>query len=1666
MNPRAGLQSKATFVLNRYLTEAITACVVYLFSGTATSWNTAVSNFHLGLRDNNYNCFRNSTLPSVVVVIRVYALWDGRKSVARILTAAFTVCISGATILGIFASIQFQRSTDYFEPLHVCMFGDKPKVVIATLGVMSLFDFFLVLLVVCNSMDRPRTKHAEIVSGLQQDGAGLFLTAEIILAVTTVLAFCTIINTRLHMRLEGIALSTSWPKGGVIMMGDMHCPLQSTSQSPGTADVIFSCQPRVSPSDTIKTLFGAAWVDFAEKTSGENGVLDVSENLRLRLETKSARAWITTLPNPHTRRKYIPPLRAFPSSSLFIAWATMKRLFHRISSHNLKHSAQQSDSTDHDTHPLPPLPTATTLTTTVMVTAEEKMWRTVNDSNGNVPKSEKFLNKMVDEAITASNASNNVVATIKTIAANEEVQQIGKAILSGVPALMNALEGLSKVHPFAAAAFLPFQFAYKQAMKQHDNEKYDAFFSCASGSGAYLAGRTRMSLFEAIKDVMLVIVEMKGVDVKQDDKRVMPDGQPLVTRLSALGQQMKKDIEGCYNALDAMSKQSFVVKFCKAGGWSNTLASFKVTFKTRREELHFALTLNTATTIQDMSVMLKEMHASFAKEFQASKTPQDRIIDAFFKANGGEEAVMADDAKLKKLMALQGELTVTHTIQSAYAAGSKKRPGESGAQNTDMVALRKEYRAAVESVIQENMEGFVKRMDLSLHLLGEDLKKDIHREGDRIINFLNGGPYLRLTDKIMRQVWKDQGWRGSVKTRSLVLALRDYMVERAAHAESGSLTASPASPVVQERDDVQDPETAMGVPLPDEWILDYLQVKRLRCLQRRISSFGVCVDDLLVDYLEVLDPDASGFSTIAEVNAFTESRQDGWSLPRWISYWAIGWQIYATRYCTEIDEIFTQMLLLRDQVAARMPGNKRYINNYIEETWPIVVGLTSGLERFEGTEWLANQFKDYVDAQEASFQSSLARIHYDIDTPDTVNEILRGEPIERSIFIILAVILRRHLAKMHLCLTSDMNEEELFDDRVTVKFVIEAAWLRYNDLLEFYKHQQVIDMKQSFDWFSCGLFKSLVVDMLLLADYFAWNDWTSEAHYRKTEIISYSAEPTIREVKDKDLTGILIHDDSISFLSMEPDHPTKGHFQSLQQPTAAPTSGVKPSTIEDILSGVWYGFHVDDGDPYTGMFHVKISASMQPGRTELVIEGQASSFGPIPTIVPIEGNATPTTDGKFKVELQQEGYTYHGTFDLDLLTISGRCEAASNDYDGKFILKKTPVASVMCHRPLFPRRLTARELWKFAYDAVIGDLHRRKPSIMYLYTRMKMVKRCLELLHSNDRPGEPLELSGLKKAFTVQEYFEIRLLADWYDRVADVQPILCLQCESPLGPGYNVEFDADEDCVSCATLPDREDLPTPHLPTHLRLKTRDMLLVTDYPSVKKRAMDCVLFATQSFSRAKATARPDAALDGGKSLLQITDSVTVSINATIEAHSQTLPTPPPLVASDDSAESDGSADGSASDDSDSTESEEEYITLNCLICHQRVSTPCWYCVDCSQKDAFVCVACETTVDDLFPWDFLSRYRKEVDYRPESSESRKPLILNSSAHSVLHVLIRFTNEEGATPKGNSVDLSLGPRDMALREIEQRLLSRMDHQDKAELEQRLSRIEALLQALVKDR
>jgi hypothetical protein len=118
-----------------------------------------------------------------------------------------------------------------------------------------------------------------------------------------------------------------------------------------------------------------------------------------------------------------------------------------------------------------------------------------------------------------------------------------------------------------------------------------------------------------------------------------------------------------------------------------------------------------------------------------------------------------------------------------------------------------------------------------------------------------------------------------------------------------------------------------------------------------------------------------------------------------VSWWAIGWQIFATKYVLEIEDIFHQMSLLRDKIGITMPGNKNYVDTYIEGVWSLVTSLTSAIERNDTVpQWLVDKYEAYSKSAEEKIKGRLDKIQYDIDTTDTVHLVVGGDHIERVRF--------------------------------------------------------------------------------------------------------------------------------------------------------------------------------------------------------------------------------------------------------------------------------------------------------------------------------------------------------------------------------------------------------------------------------------------------------------------------------------------------------------------------------------------------------------------------------------------------------------------------------------------------------------------------------------------
>jgi hypothetical protein len=83
-----------------------------------------------------------------------------------------------------------------------------------------------------------------------------------------------------------------------------------------------------------------------------------------------------------------------------------------------------------------------------------------------------------------------------------------------------------------------------------------------------------------------------------------------------------------------------------------------------------------------------------------------------------------------------------------------------------------------------------------------------------------------------------------------------------------------------------------------------------------------------------------------------------------------------------------------------MPGNKLYVNSYIQGVWSLVTAMTSAIERYDGAPpWLVEKYGDYNTILEDKIADRLDKIQYDIDTIETVHLVVGGDHIEKVCLI-------------------------------------------------------------------------------------------------------------------------------------------------------------------------------------------------------------------------------------------------------------------------------------------------------------------------------------------------------------------------------------------------------------------------------------------------------------------------------------------------------------------------------------------------------------------------------------------------------------------------------------------------------------------------------------------
>ncbi|KAF8529739.1 hypothetical protein BU17DRAFT_79839 [Hysterangium stoloniferum] len=236
----------------------------------------------------------------------------------------------------------------------------------------------------------------------------------------------------------------------------------------------------------------------------------------------------------------------------------------------------------------------------------------------------------------------------------------------------------------------------------------------------------------------------------------------------------------------------------------------------------------------------------------------------------------------------------------------------------------------------------------------------------------------------------------------------------------------------------------------DEWVLAYINPLRLQLISK------------------VFDDDASGFITLAEVNAFTTSRPLGWSLPHWIAYWAVGWHMTLTEYSSKIRELIGKMFAILPNIKSE---NLSFVNDYLGKVCQRVTTLQASVNFSYRNEVLQARFQSYVDAEEERLRKNLQEVAYDIDAMNTLVLVTGPGQIEKYIFPILYLLLKQHFEIFRVCQNRIIHHDELeWDVADSIEWVFDSVAEHCNILQAMFK-QQKLDEKHQFRVFTYGIFE-------------------------------------------------------------------------------------------------------------------------------------------------------------------------------------------------------------------------------------------------------------------------------------------------------------------------------------------------------------------------------------------------------------------------------------------------------------------------------------------------------------------------------------------------------------------------------------------------------------------
>ncbi|KAF8477646.1 hypothetical protein DFH94DRAFT_671862 [Russula ochroleuca] len=1039
-----------------------------------------------------------------------------------------------------------------------------------------------------------------------------------------------------------------------------------------------------------------------------------------------------------------------------------------------------------------------------------------------------------------------------------------------MPVLMNALDELKAVHPFIGVVVLAFKTVYTLEQKRRDNDK------------------KIISLYVGMKDMMGALLLLKDVE---NDKVIAPDGTMIEDRLKSLIERTADDIKVCSNVCDAYMKKRLLAKVLLSSLWDMKLLDFVELFATRRREFEFELTMHTSKGVDKANVKL-DVIGNATKElneqmdvmkalFEQLVSPEQKVLSDLVNAKGGMKVLRNSDKMLLDL-----EKTASKSSSSPSVEGDRTRQVKPGDADLEVGNLREDILEDPNAAAEKNWMVFSRKFEAQKNQIIDELTLVVQRESDRVVRELKGKAHERIRDRSIHELWVEMGWRGNVKARHFVLALRDHYLEKLASETNGILGMGASAFSISTN--------------PDAWAIKYIDVMWVQPI------------------LEAFDDDASGFITVSEVNRFTSSRPPDWSLPHWLAFWAVGFKWSIIDYARKIEDLFAQMEGVRSMVV--LPPNREIVDRYFASVWVMVHSLTAAVlsqnsSQNSGTDD-PKRFKSYLEAEEARLGNNLRAVDYVIDGIDTLPLIAGVGRIEKTLFPLLYLLMKRHYEVMRIMRTKILSMRELQEGAQGILYIFEAAFYRVKDLRSNFS-QQRLDLEKQFESFAFGIFKFCHnLNALWTVDYVRSLD---------SQVIPFNNDDEDQNVGDILKLG---HKEGLFLDYSGYDGCSIDYIPNCHD--------VDPP-LKDIL-GNWNGYSYDREGVHLGADSM-MTFVLVPGEGERDFKASVWSVKGRQTIA---GRWSKGEDDvvqiKFKISFLSalwDPIFFNGRFDPehDALTGVWGPSAELESFMGKMEFRRIPPHYLAVYPSIKELRDNkSRALWRFGIAAVRNDIRRDHWTWSYFSQRRDDRKTVVSLLVRSRWFGPPLSAEETETIHAITRRLIPSDACFYNSKVEHIRAhacvhenaecdscggciggprLFCLDCTIKTTEFYNtLDLCCTPKCV-CARVT-RQDLEGAHEPSHRLVKARTNVLTRSHGRVHAAARD-------AFERVGETCRKIAEFS-----LHLEEKT-------------------------------------GSDEQKTTIRDESLPA--CGKCKGRLSFPFWYCIFC-EDDLYICDGCDAEgVPDL-------------------------------------------------------------------------------------------------------